>query len=99
MHLPEFPLLAGAVCGLGCFLCVLMESERIVAPHVFDLSCIDVILDDLWIGVLVVAAAEGALEVENSMTATLAFSAPLNGSLLMSMGADGSASAAGRGAC
>ena len=63
VHVPEFPLLSGAMGRLGSLLRVLVKIERIVAPYIFDLASVDVILDQLRIRLLVIAAAEGTLEV------------------------------------
>src|SRR5216683_7246819 len=63
VHFPEFSLLACTMRGFGGFLGVLMKFERIVTPDVLDLARVDVVPDDLRICVLVIAGAEGTLEI------------------------------------
>ena len=47
----------------GGLLRVLMKFEGVVTPDVFDLAGLDVVLGDLRIRVVVVAAAEGTLKI------------------------------------
>ena len=63
VHCPVAALFAGAFCCFCGLLCQRMETQREIPDDDLDLACLDILLIDLWVGLLKVPSAKWALIV------------------------------------